>query len=262
MQNSMVIRVVILLLLMPTLSHGMTVAEPNSSATSVVHQLQQQRMAGKVQAAEAAFALAKHFAAEGAWHEADRLMGEALALQPTNLDYLQFAVQSAFDQGRFQLAQQRLEQAMHHPVIEQQPPLWLHLNDNLAVIHLAKKEPRRAAAVLESSLQRRSQLLEPGDSSIAGNLYQLASVQISLKGFAMAEQQLKLALQIMQGQEQREPVLVAKILHNLGELYRQTGEHTAAKAILGKSLEFWEKSQDQSGGMQLTEKILRSLTTV
>ena len=211
--------------------------------------LQHQYEQGKREAAAAAFALGKVALKVGEQERADQLFGEAVALNPTRMEYLGFAAEHAFALKRYVKAEQlvvrmiTLQQQQRHPD-------WssiVKMMDSLATLQHAQQHTiaaRNTLLLARQLVQQRA--LKEGANVRVERLYKLLELDVALKQddhLIHYVQEVIALLEQQEGAEYRHKL--AESYHNMGEIYRMQQQFSEAEEAYRKALALWDQESDQ-----------------
>lgn len=215
-------------------------AAPATSRSEVF--LEQVRTSSRRQAAEAAFNLSLIAADREDAGSAQRLIEEAIQLNPGNANYLRAAAGFAFRGGDYASAE-----AYQLAVVEKarsrfsgDDPQLAVILDELGIIYIAQNRYTEAGALLEQSLVIREQALGKMHPSLAKGLNDLAGLAMKGGRFDEAEQLLKRMLHILETSAGTDDPDTAMAIHNLGDFYSNQKRFSEAAVMYRRAVQLWE----------------------
>lgn len=222
-----------------------------------VARLQAIREQGKQQAAQAAFALAALSEEDNDKGAAAALLREAVALQPDNTDYLLAASRLAFTLKDYDYTEACLIKVLRihrHDDATAARTLLVAL-DNLATLYRVQGKTDAAKAALDEALTVTTAGLGEHHPWVVHSLYRLAELDLIAVNYGEATQHLQRAMTILD----TSPSPIddqdgAALLHNIGELYRLSGQPVEAENAYTKAMALWNKSPTANQrGIALTQ---------
>jgi tetratricopeptide (TPR) repeat protein len=240
-------------------------AEGQSMLSADKAALLQARERGKQQAARAAFDLAELSAGDNDQGRAAELLREAVALQPENTDYLIVASRLAFKLKDYSYAEACLVKviAIYRGTLSGDDTKLFEAFDNLATLHRIQGRAAAAKSVLTEALAVTTALYGEDHPRVIHNLYRLAELELISANYGEAKVHLERAMGVMDASpspiDDRDG---AALLHNIGELYRVSGQYTEAERAYRKALALWLKSPETNQrGVAMTQASLDRLRT-
>lgn len=218
---------------------------------------------GKQQAARAAFDLAELAVGDNDLGRADELLRGAVALQPENTDYLIAASRIAFVRKDYKYAEACLVKvlAVYRGTVVADSRKLLEAIDNLATLYHLQGKETAARSVLTEGLRVKTALFGEHHPRVIHNLYRLAKLDLVSANYGEAKQHLSRAVGLLGASTS--PIADqdgAALLHNIGELYRTSGQHKEAESAYTKAMTLWNKSPSTNQrGIALTQAAMDRL---
>lgn len=208
--------------------------------------LQEIRERAKRQAARAAFELATLSFEGNDQGRAAELLREAVALQPENTDYLLAASRTAFTLKDYKYAEACLVTVLrtYRKADAADGTKLLVALDNLATtLYRIQGKTAAAKSALNEALAATTALYGEHHPRVIHSLYRLAELDLISANYGEAKNHLKRAVSILDASPSPiDDQDGAALLHNIGELYRVSGQYTEAESAYTKAMALWNKS--------------------
>ncbi|WP_199930535.1 tetratricopeptide repeat protein [Sedimenticola thiotaurini] len=215
-----------------------------AAATSTA-QLEQLRDTGKQQAAEAAYKLALQFVNNNNKGTAIELIREAAFLQPDNARYIHLASRLAFELKDYPATETYLFRllAIYRSQATPDALKEITLFDELVTLYVAWGQKDAARSALMKGLVIKKATFGEDHPYIIDDIYRLAELELNAGNVGESKRQLERAFALLENSsaaiDDRD---VATAFHNIGELYRVSGQWTDAERAYLKALTFWNKA--------------------
>lgn len=223
------------------------------------------REIGRKQVGEASYKMAVYSMQRQDWGKAKKLISEAVAMEPDNLNYHKLAIHIAYNQNDYKMAEAYLLRILNtqKKILEEDPIELANLLDNLAIIYKSQNRYNDARMVIQKSLSINEANEGEHYPKLMERLYRMTDFNIQLGDYGEALLQMQQAVQILEknpsessGQE------MAKAYHNMGDIYKLQKHFSDAESAYLKALELWEENTQQGkSGISLTMKSLSLVQT-
>lgn len=203
------------------------------------------RERGKRQAARAAFDLAALSVADNDQGRAAELLREAVALQPENTDYLIAASRMAFGLKDYKYAEACLVKvlATNRKTHVEDGTKLLDALDNLATLYRIQGRTAAAKSLVTEGLAAKTARYGEHHPRVIHSLYHLAELDLIAANYGEAKHHLSRVVSLLDASpspiDDRDG---GALLHNIGELYRVSGQYPEAESAFAKAMALWNRS--------------------
>ncbi|PLY14569.1 MAG: kinesin [Sedimenticola sp.] len=218
--------------------------------------LEEVKTSNRLQAAQIAYRQSNMERVKHHPESAYRYLQEAVALHPSNLDYLQLASQLAYTLERYDEAEayqlRAVENARITLTIEDHR--MATLLENLAAIYLRQMHLDKSALLLQQALSIRENVLGKMDPMVAVSLNKIASLKIIRGQIPGVEELLTRSLNIMQTASGHEHPNTAWAMHKLADFLRTQQRLEQAETLYQQAVAIWESAPDDRRIDQATSR--------
>ncbi len=222
---------------------------PPEPVTVSTAQLEQLRDTGKQQAAEAAYKLAVQFVKNNNKGTAIELIREATFLQPDNARYIHLASRLAFELKDYRSTENYLFRLLAIYRAQPMPDALreITLFDELVTLYAAWGEKDAARSALMKGLEIKKATFGEEHPYIIDDIYRLAEMELDAGNVGEAKRQLERAAQLLEKSSAAiDSQHRAVAFHNIGELYRVSGQWPEAERAYLKALKLWNEAPTQN----------------
>lgn len=218
-------------------------------ATVSTAQLEQLRDTGKQQAAEAAYKLALQFVNSDNKGTAAELIREAAFLQPDNARYLHLASRLAFELKDYRATENYLFRLLAINRAQATPDALMEMTlfDELVTLYVAWGQKDAARSALMKGLVIKKATFGEEHPYIIDDIYRLAELELNAGNLGESKRQLEQAFKLLENSSNTlDANDLATAFHNIGELYRVSGQWSDAERAYLKALSFWNKAPEEN----------------
>ena len=246
--------------------HNMeSITPPLKADDNTLKTLEWLREIGRKQVGEASYKMAVYSMQQQDWGKAKKLISEAMAMEPNNLNYHKLAIHIAYNQNDYKAAEAYLLRILNtqKKLLEEDPIELANLLDNLAIIYKSQKRFNDARMVIQKSLSINEANEGEYYPKLIERLYRMTDFNIHLGDYGEALLQMQKAIQILEKNSNESSAQeMAKAYHNMGDIYRFQKHFSDAESAYLKALDLWEENTQQGkSGISLTMKSLSLVQT-
>lgn len=246
--------------------HEMEVIKPPlKSDDNTLKTLEWLREIGRKQVGEASYKMAIYSMQRQDWGKAKKLIYEAVTMEPNNLNYLKFAIHIAYNNHDYKMAEAYMLRIFNtqKKLLEDKPLELANLLDNLAIIYKSQNRYNDAIIAIQKSLSINEANEGEQYPKLIERLYRMTDFSIHLGDYGDALLQMEQTIQVIEKNPSESSAQeMAKVYHNIGDIYRFQKHFSDAETAYLKALELWEENTQQGkSGMSLTIKSLSMVQT-